>query len=266
MCSVILLRTPGAAWPLVLAGNRDEMADRPWKAPGRHWPDRPNVVAGLDELAGGSWMGLNDEGMLAVALNRMGTLGPETGKRSRGELVLDALDHADAADAAMALSHLDTRAYRPFHLVLADNRDAFLLVHRGEGGGGEGGRNRPEVIPIGEGVHMLTAAELNDTEDPRIGFYLPLFRGSVAPTVEAAGADSFGWGGWPELLGSRIWDDRHPERGERSAMSFRLPTGFGTVSSSLVALPAIGRPELKPIWHFAGGPPHATPFEPVALR
>ena len=104
MCTAVLLRRPGHAWPLVFAGNRDEMAERPWKPPGRHWPDRPEVVAGLDETAGGSWLGLNDHGVLAVVLNRTGSLGPQAGKRSRGELVLEALDHADAAEAARARS------------------------------------------------------------------------------------------------------------------------------------------------------------------
>ena len=60
----------------------------------------------------------------------VGTLGPEDGKRSRGELVLDALDYADAADAARAMVHLDPAAYRPFNLVVADNRDAFWLTLR----------------------------------------------------------------------------------------------------------------------------------------
>lgn len=257
MCSVILLRRPGAAWPLVVAANRDEMAGRPWRPPGRHWPDRPNVVAGLDELAGGSWLGLNDEGLVAGILNRMGTLGPETGKRSRGELVLDALDHADAGEAARALADLDTRAYRPFNLVLADNRDAWLVSHRGPNP-----RNRPEVTAIPEGVHMVTAHDLDDAEDPRIALYRPLFERADPPSIQADDAASFGWGGWPELLGSRIWDG---ERGERGAMDFLLPTGFGTVSSALLALPAVERPDLKPLWRFAPGRPHAVPFGPVAL-
>lgn len=252
MCSVILLRRPDATWPLVVAANRDEMQGRPWKAPGRHWPDRPNVVAGLDELAGGSWMGLNDEGVVAAILNRMGTLGPEAGKRSRGELVLDALDHADAADAALALSQLDTRAYRPFNLLVADNRDAKLIVHRGSSA-----RNRPEVIDIPVGVHMVTAHDLDDTDDPRQAQYLPLFRTAAPPDPDKAD-----WGGWAELLASRIWDG---ERGERGAMNFLLPTGFGTVSSSLLALPTAERPELDPVWHFAAGRPHEAPWQPVDL-
>lgn len=260
MCSVIILRRPDATWPLVLAANRDEMQGRPWKAPARHWPDRPNVVAGLDELAGGSWMGLNDEGVVAAILNRMGTLGPEAGKRSRGELVLDALDHADAADAALALAQLDTRAYRPFNLLVADNRDARLIVHRGPCA-----RNRPEVIDIPMGVHMVTAHDLDDTDDPRQAQYLPLFRAAAppdAPPPPPPDAETPDWGGWPELLASRIWDG---ERGERGAMNFLLPTGFGTVSGSLLALPAADRPDLAPVWHFAAGRPHEAPWVPVDL-
>ena len=58
------------AWPLVLAANRDELADRPARPPGRHWPDRAEVVAGLDLQAGGSWLGVNDHGVVAGVLNR----------------------------------------------------------------------------------------------------------------------------------------------------------------------------------------------------
>lgn len=257
MCSVILLRRPDATWPLMLAANRDEMAGRPWLPPARHWPDRPNVVAGLDALAGGSWMGVNDEGLVVAVLNREGTLGPQDGKRSRGELVLDALDHADAADAALAFAQLDTRAYRPFNLVIADNRDAVLIVHRGPTP-----RNRPEVVTIPEGVHMVTAFDLDDTADPRQDQYLPLFRHAAPADPTAAPEGPEDWGGWADLLASRIWDG---ERGERGAMNFRLPTGFGTVSSSLVALPAVDRPDLRPVWRFAAGRPHETPWQAVDL-
>src|SRR6185369_12562384 len=100
MCTVVILRRPGATWPTLIAANRDERQDRPWSPPGPHWPDRPEVVAGLDHLAGGSWLGINAHGLAAAILNRQGTLGPADGKRSRGELVLEALDHADAVDAA----------------------------------------------------------------------------------------------------------------------------------------------------------------------
>src|SRR5262249_36728407 len=107
MCTVVILRRPDAAWPVLFASNRAERAGRPWGPPGHHWPDRAEVVAGRDDLAGGSWLGVNKSGVVAAILNRHGTLGPAPGLRSRGELVLEALDHHDAADAAKALGALD---------------------------------------------------------------------------------------------------------------------------------------------------------------
>src|SRR5262245_27065814 len=127
MCSVVILYRPDDPWPLLLGANRDEMSDRPSAPPARHWPDRANVVAGLDRLAGGSWLVPHDEGVVACVMNRMNTLGPAPGRRSRGELVLEALDHADAVTATHALSALDPAAYRAFNMVIADNREAFWL-------------------------------------------------------------------------------------------------------------------------------------------
>ena len=81
MCTLVLLRRPKTPWPLLLAANRDELRTRPSRPPARHWPDRPQVRGGLDVTAGGTWLGVNDDGLVAAVLNRRGTLGPEPGKR-----------------------------------------------------------------------------------------------------------------------------------------------------------------------------------------
>lgn len=264
MCTVVLLRRPGHPWPLLLAANRDEMADRPWRAPARHWPDRPDVVAGLDDLADGSWMGLNDDGVVAAILNRYGTLGPKDGKRSRGELVLEALDHPDAMDAAEALADLDGHAYRPFNMIVADNRDAWWLRHAGR----EDGHIEARRIP--EGLSMLTAFDLNDDSDPRIHVHRPHFEATLAPEP-----DQDDWQRWERLLashetgagqpGGRL-EDGHTEGAERrGAMCFATAHGFQTVSSSLLALPSVDRSGVLPVWRFADGPPDTTPFRPVDL-
>ena len=100
MCTVVLLRRPEHEWPLILAANRDELKTRPWLPPARHWPERDHVTAGIDELAGGTWLALNDDGVCTAILNRPHSLGPADGKRSRGELPLEAVDHAEASEAA----------------------------------------------------------------------------------------------------------------------------------------------------------------------
>ena len=195
MCSVVILRRPGHEWPVIFAANRDEMGNRPWLPPGRHWPDRPQTVAGLDKLAGGSWLGLNDHGLIAGIMNRMNSLGPSPGKRSRGELVLEALDHADASEAAKALASLDPAAYRPFNLVLADNRDAFWLANLGE-------RLRLEKIPAG--LSMITAQDRNDTaHSRRIRHFLPRFERAAMP--DPAADD---WHEWEQLMASRDFAGR----------------------------------------------------------
>ena len=58
------------------------------------------MVAGSEEVAGGTWPGINEAGVVAGALNRRNTLGPQEGKRTRGEHGRDAPDYAEAADAA----------------------------------------------------------------------------------------------------------------------------------------------------------------------
>jgi hypothetical protein len=247
MCTVILLRRPDAPWPILIGANRDEMINRPWRPPGRHWDDRPNVVAGQDELAGGSWMGLNDEGVFAGILNRMGTLGPAAGKRSRGELVLEALDHADAVDAASALAELDPAAYRPFNMLIADNRDAFWLRADGQ---------TVRATPLAEGLFMLTAFELNDAaHDPRIQAFLPRFEAAPPPDPETGD-----WASWQDLLAAPVPPG---SRDREAGLSFQLDNGFGTRSSALLALPAMARSGVKPVFLFAPGPPDQTAYAPI---
>jgi hypothetical protein len=261
MCTVVLLRRPGHRWPLIIAANRDEMADRPWAPPARHWPDREEVVGGLDRLGGGSWLGVNDHGVVAGVLNREGSLGPENGKRSRGELVLEALDHADAAAAAEALSELDARSYRTFNLVVADSGNAYWL--RNQGGAGA----EIEVFPIPPGLSMITALNRNDPKSARIRAYLPRFERAAAPDPDAR-PQSSAWGEWERLLSSRLSETESNESGEGGplgAMSIATEGGFGTVSSSIIALPAPASPPRRPVWRFAAGAPGEAPFEPVSL-
>ena len=251
MCTLVLLRRPDHDWPIVVGANRDEMIDRPWLPPDRHWPDRGDIVAGQDLEAGGTWLGLNDYGVLAGVLNRPGALGPAPGKRSRGELVLEALDHADAEAAADALTDINGQAYRPFNLVLADNRDAFWLRLASDGG-------RVEKFAIDPGLSIITSHDLNDPDTARISRYRPRFE-----ALEHPDPDSDDWAGWQALLGDATPDaDGDPA----AAMTIKTDLGFETVSSSLIALPAIARAGVSPVWTFAPGRPDKTDFHEIKYQ
>ena len=240
MCTMVILRRPGHKWPLIIAANRDEMVDRPWLEPARHWPERPETMAGLDKTAGGSWLGVNDYGVIAGVLNRIGTLGdtlgPEENKRTRGELVLEALDHAEAVVAKDALLEINPDAYRPFNLLVADARDAFWLSLKQ-------GAKSVVAHPIPDGVSMLTARDLNDTNSKRIAHYLPLFKSAAPPEPKQGN-----WAEWQDLM----TNSENPTGHAKDAMNIILEKmdGFGTISSSLLALAGPDRDPDEPSLHW----------------
>jgi uncharacterized protein with NRDE domain len=253
MCTVVILRRPEHRWPVLIGANRDEQVTRPWRPPARHWADREDIVAGLDELGGGTWMGMNDLGVVACILNRRGTLGPQDGKRSRGEIVLDALDHEDAVAAGEALGHLDGLAFRDFNLLIADNRDAFWLKLD------TSQSFDIRTTPIPDGLSMLTAGDMNDPTSERISAFKPRFEAAAVPDPDAGD-----WSAWQDLLAAG------PQNGQpMTAMCFRTESGFGTSSSATIALPQIGGlqadPPQLPVWLFAAGPPDSAPYLPVDI-
>ncbi len=250
MCTLVILRRPCHDWPVLVAANRDEMLDRDWAAPARHWPDRADIVAGRDNLAGGSWLGVNDTGVIAGILNRMGSLGPSDDKRSRGELVLEALDHTDAAEAAEALMSLDGDAYRPFNLVITDNCDAFWLRHDGAG--------PISCHAIPPGFSMFAAGDRNDAESARVQNHLPRFEGAALPDPESGE-----WGEWEKLLASQEFFEN--SNSHEGAMCVKTLFGFGTVNASLIALPAPSKAVGRPVWRFAAGPPGQNSYVTIDI-
>jgi uncharacterized protein with NRDE domain len=248
MCTLVILRRPEHRWPVIIGANRDEMIGRPALPPARHWPDRPEVIAGLDQLAHGSWLGINDWGVAAAVLNRHGSLGPAPGQRSRGELVLEALDHPDAVAAAEALAHLDPAAYRTFNLIVVDNRDAFWLRHAD-------GVNI-DAWPIQEGLSVIDSGELNRPNNRRVSLATPRFRDAAPPDP-----DRDDWADWQVLLSD---SESAPGEQAENALRFTTAHGYGTVSSALIALPQPNAGEQKPRFRYAQWQPTIIPWADVS--
>lgn len=84
MCLVALAFRQHPEYPLVVVANRDEFYDR--KASAAHfWDDHPNLLAGRDLQAGGTWFGVNRFGQWATVTNYPG--GDVSAEmRSRGDL------------------------------------------------------------------------------------------------------------------------------------------------------------------------------------
>lgn len=131
MCTIILAHNVNDDAPLLLGANRDERYGRP-AAPPKVFNDRAlRVLAPQDLEAGGTWLGINEAGVLAAITNRFGAQFPDE-RRSRGELVFRALEQ-DSVDAATdVIAELDPTDYNGFHLVVASSDAARIVWGDGE--------------------------------------------------------------------------------------------------------------------------------------
>ncbi len=153
-------------------------------------------------------------------------------------------------DAAAALAQIDPRAYRPFNMIIADNRDAYWLRHADPSG-----RLRVAARPLGAGLAMIAAGDLDESETPRLRRYRPRF--AAAPAPDPGNGD---WGAWEALLAD---DQTTPQDGPAGAMRFMTERGFATVSSALIALPAAARAGVRPVFRFRAWQPEPTPWREV---
>jgi uncharacterized protein with NRDE domain len=156
MCLVVLALHMHPRWPLVIAANRDEFHDRA-TAPMDWWPEaRPRILAGKDLAAGGTWMGLSEQGRLALLTNVRDPLRQRSDAPSRGVLVADWL-HTERAAHDAASDYRD-RGCNPFNLLLADaGGSRWWWV--GDGAG--------QAQPLGPGLYGLSNARL-DTPWPKV--------------------------------------------------------------------------------------------------
>ena len=118
MCLIAFSIGAHPRWPLLLASNRDEYFDRP-TLPLQRWisPNGQTVISGRDVRAGGTWLGLSENGRVACLTN-VRELERAGGDRSRGELPLAWIDGTESPEVFM--SRLDPRAYQGFNLVVGD--------------------------------------------------------------------------------------------------------------------------------------------------
>jgi uncharacterized protein with NRDE domain len=141
---------------LVVAANRDEYFGRP-AAPAAFWRDRPDILAGRDLEAGGTWLGITRGGRFAALTNYRNPAEKIAGAPSRGALVSGFL--AGSSAPSEYLREVESRAgdYRGFSLLFGDLSTMFFFSNRG-------GELTAKVEP---GIHGLSN-HLLDTPWPKV--------------------------------------------------------------------------------------------------
>jgi len=226
MCLILLAWQAHPGHSLVLAANRDEFFARPTAA-ADFWIDAPDLLAGRDLSAGGTWMGVTRQGRFAALTNYREPGQNRPDAPSRGQLVSDFL--AGSMTAATYLDELAQRSdtYNGFNLLCGNlAEELWHFSNRTEGG-------RPHrLVP---GIYGLSN-HLLDTPWPKVA----QGKSNLAHALAAVPMDRPLF----ELLrDTTIHDDHHlPRTGlslewERvlSAAFVKMPE-YGTRSSTLLCL------------------------------
>jgi uncharacterized protein with NRDE domain len=126
MCLILVVWRRHPQYPCLIAANRDEFHSRAAE-PAHWWHDRPQILAGRDLVAGGTWLGITRAGRFAALTNYRSPQHRRTDVPSRGSLVTDALEsQGTALDDLGGLQRVGT-GYNGFNLIFSDGQR--LAVH-----------------------------------------------------------------------------------------------------------------------------------------
>lgn len=150
MCLIAIAWQADPRYPLVVAANRDEWRERPTVA-AHWWEDHPELLAGRDLRAGGTWMGITKGGRFAAVTNFRDPSDKRSTALSRGTLVADYL--LDTNSPQDFLARLTPRAplFNGFNLIVGDARSLYYF-----------GSRESEPRAIAPGVHAISNHLLNE--------------------------------------------------------------------------------------------------------
>jgi uncharacterized protein with NRDE domain len=235
MCLIVFAWRAHPDYPLIVAGNRDEFYARRTR-PAAWWGHSVSLLAGQDEEAGGTWLGITRRGRFATLTNVRAPSERNPHAPSRGALVLAALQASERGDRWIT-NHLPrTAGFNGFNLlvgnVLADSEGGGSLAYFS---------NRLDAPPrvLEPGVYGLSNAFL-DTPWPKVTRAVGRFACSIANRVRL-----------DQLL--KLMSDRQPAKDsdlpstgvpldwERALSAIEIrANGYGTRASTVLTVRADG--------------------------
>jgi hypothetical protein len=163
MCTVVIRWAEGQ--PVQILALRDESTARVFDDPGPWWPELPDVVAGRDRTAGGTWCASRiGTGVTAAVVNRPQKRSADPGAPSRGVLPLLGVEHGEDWPG-----HVDVRGMASFALLLATPHRVLTWEFDG---------TELTATEHPPGTHMLTSGGPEDSKADR---YLTAFAAAGHP-------------------------------------------------------------------------------------
>lgn len=255
MCTIIIRHQMDDWCSTIVASNRDEFYDRPATGPAV-LRSEPLIVGGQDKQGGGTWFGLTSDGLFVGLTNQRSFATRDDSLRSRGGLVLDALEKGSLEGVTRYLSQLDPATYNEFNLIFGDGEKVCAAYGRRT-------EREVELEMLGPGVHVLCNDRLGSSEFPK----------ALKARERVMALRSGAWSRIKPQLVEVLADGSLPDASEvppvppgapfdqevaryLQAICVKTPV-YGTVSSTLAAV-SPGRVEQ---YCFAEGAPSETSFE-----
>jgi uncharacterized protein with NRDE domain len=224
--------------PIFVLTNRDELTERPTLSPRIFESTRPNGArwfGGADERAGGTWLGVNEHGLLAAVTNRKTATVPAN-PRSRGLLCRDVLTQS-SAESAFDWVHdeLSQNEYAGFNLLILSARSAFVLEKADD----------KRARALEPGIHTIGNGHLDAADDPRVQRMQNLVTEMIRGVPD-----------WTDCVErAKAICGLHAE-GDKPGICLH-GDGWGTVGSTIVGLALDSRDS---VYHYAAGSPCRTPY------
>jgi len=155
MCLILFAKDSHPDYKLIVAANRDEFYARETK-PADFWDDNPNILAGRDMEAGGTWMGVNKSGYISMLTNFRDLQNIKQDAPSRGHLVSDFLSKQPEAKNYLLGVEQNGQAYNGFNIICGTADELHYY-----------GNYQNGVHNVEKGVHGLSNALLN-TSWPKV--------------------------------------------------------------------------------------------------
>ena len=182
MCILFIAVDQHPRYPLIIAANRDEYHARPSESM-HHWPDQPDILAGRDGRAGGTWFGVNRRGRIAAVTNHRAAgladhNAPDHNRnrnRSRGELTTRFLRNAERIADYDEFLRREYRDFNPFNLIYGEVGGLRCFSSDG-----------PVEGALGSGFHSVSNGALHDPW-PKMSRGVALLKERIASRREIPG-------------------------------------------------------------------------------
>ena len=149
MCLIVFANNVHPKYKLIFAANRDEFYNRPSEQ-AEFWKEYPDLLAGKDLQAGGTWMGITKQGKFAAITNFRDLKNHTNDAPSRGNLTLDFLINDDSPVEYYNKLKPDLNDFNGFNLLLGNVDELFYFSNKTEG-----------LQKLQTGIHGISNAILN---------------------------------------------------------------------------------------------------------